>query len=285
MRNLSLAALALFFVAPSYAGQSPASGGFAPLEKWRAAVRSGDSTALTQLYAESAQVSDTHGRPFNLGDDIAFWSAWKGKGLTNAKLEVDQEQNPQPNIHVVTMHVALALREGAASKTQFVLVSQGWTQQSGEWVIGTEQRTEPAGLRQPIGKKEVYPVKADAKEEIAKALRAAAPEHKRVLVVFGGNWCYDCLVLDKAFHSPEIAPMLGKNFEVVHIDIGEFDKNLDVAEKYDVPLKRGVPALAVLDYDGKVLFSQKRGEFEAARSMATDDILEFLNKWKPPATR
>ena len=65
------------------------------------------------------------------------------------------------------------------------------------------------------------------------------------------------------------------------MNIGEFDKNLNIADKYEVPLKKGVPASAVLESDGKLLFSQKRGEFEAARSMATQDVLAFLNKWKP----
>jgi thioredoxin 1 len=68
---------------------------------------------------------------------------------------------------------------------------------------------------------------------------------------------------------------------VVHVDVGKFDKNLDIADKYEVPLKNGVPASAVLESDGKLLFSQKHGEFESARSMATEDVLAFLNKWKP----
>jgi thioredoxin 1 len=102
-----------------------------------------------------------------------------------------------------------------------------------------------------------------------------------VILVFGGNWCYDGHVLDAAFHSPEIAPTLNKNFVVVHVNIGEFDKNLNIADKYEVPLRKGVPASAVLDSNGKLLFSQKRGEFEAARSMAPEDVLVFLNKWKP----
>jgi hypothetical protein len=79
----------------------------------------------------------------------------------------------------------------------------------------------------------------------------------------------------------EIAPTLNKNFVVVHVNIGEFDKNLDIADKYEVPLKKGVPASVVLESDGKLLFSQRHGEFEAARSMATEDVLVFLNKWKP----
>jgi hypothetical protein len=103
------------------------------------------------------------------------------------------------------------------------------------------------------------------------------------MLVFGGNWCYDCHVLDAAFHLPEIAPTLNRNYVVVHVDVGEYNKNLDLAKKYEVPLERGVPAAAVLDSDGKLLVSQKNQEFEKARSMAPEDILAFLNKWKPTA--
>jgi len=138
-----------------------------------------------------------------------------------------------------------------------------------------------AALRQALQKKDLYPASADAKKEIDEALHSASPAHKRVLVVFGANWCYDCHVLDEAFHSPEIAPTLEKYFVVVHVDIGHADNNLALAQKYDVPLNRGIPAIAVLDSAGKLIFSQKHGEFEAARSMATEDILTFLNKWKP----
>jgi thioredoxin 1 len=145
--------------------------------------------------------------------------------------------------------------------------------------LGHAQGKKP--LAKPTEKRDIYPANVDAKAEIAEALANAAKTNRRVILVFGGNWCYDCHVLDAAFHSPEIAPMLNKNFVVVHVNIGEFDKNLNIADKYAVPLKKGVPASAVLESDGKLLFSQKRGEFEAARSMATEDVLVFLNKWKP----
>jgi thioredoxin 1 len=145
--------------------------------------------------------------------------------------------------------------------------------------LGSAQGKKP--LAKPTEKRDIYPANVDAKAEIAEAVVDAAKTHRRVILVFGGNWCYDCHVLDAAFHSPEIEPTLNKNFVVVHVNIGEFDKNLDIADKYEVPLKRGVPASAVLENDGKVLFSQKHGEFEAARSMATEDVLVFLTKWKP----
>jgi hypothetical protein len=39
--------------------------------------------------------------------------------------------------------------------------------------------------------------------------------------------------------------------------------------------------LAVLGPDGSLLYSQKNGEWESARSMDPEDIITFLDKWKP----
>ena len=76
--------------------------------------------------------------------------------------------------------------------------------------------------------------------------------------------------------------MLNNNYIVVHVDVGKYDKNLDLAKKYHVNLEKGVPSLAVLDAKGKVLYAT--GDFERARMMSEDDVILFLDKWKPPAT-
>ena len=102
------------------------------------------------------------------------------------------------------------------------------------------------------------------------------------MVVFGANWCYDCHVLDQAFHQTDVAPLLEQNFQVVHVDLGDDGKkNHDLAAEYQVPLEKGVPALAILGPDGKLLYSQKNGEWESAHSLDPDDIIAFLDKWKP----
>jgi thiol:disulfide interchange protein len=144
--------------------------------------------------------------------------------------------------------------------------------------------TSGVGFSQAAPKKtEIYSESADAHAEIKEALQKAAAEHKRVIVVFGANWCYDCHVLDTAFHRSDLAPILSANYEVVHVDIGKGEKNQDLMRKYEVPMKRGIPGLAVLDGDGKLVYSQKNGEFENARALAPEDFLSFLNKWKPAA--
>jgi hypothetical protein len=59
------------------------------------------------------------------------------------------------------------------------------------------------------------------------------------------------------------------------------DANLDIAQQYEVPLQRGVPALAVLSENGKLLYSQKGGEFEAMRRMESAEVTKFLVQWEP----
>ncbi len=128
---------------------------------------------------------------------------------------------------------------------------------------------------------DIYPAPEQAKLDLAAALKSAAAGHKRVILDFGGNWCGDCHVLDIYFHDPANKPILDANYVLVHINIGHMDENQSIAERYQVPLAKGVPALAVLDEHGKLMYSQKSGEFEAMRRMESSAVTSFLIQWKP----
>jgi len=127
----------------------------------------------------------------------------------------------------------------------------------------------------------IYNEQADARRDVAAAISAAGSSKKNVVLIFGANWCPDCHVLHAQMEKPELAAIVEKNFIVVEIDLGRYDKNLDLAEKYHVPINRGIPALAVLDPRGNSLYAMKEGEFADARSMTFDSIKEFFVKWKP----
>jgi thioredoxin 1 len=128
----------------------------------------------------------------------------------------------------------------------------------------------------------LYPDPARAQADVKAALGEAAKSKKRVLVDFGGNWCGDCKVLDINLRKPENAALLEKHYVLVHVNVGEkgIDRNLDLGERYGIPLKKGVPALAVLEPDGKVVYSQKNGEFESMRKMDPKSVNDFLVQWK-----
>ncbi len=139
------------------------------------------------------------------------------------------------------------------------------------------------GLHAQVASRQIYSDTANAKEEIRQAILKAAAEHKRVLLDFGGNWCGDCQVLDIYFHDPGNASLLAANYVLVDVSVGQYDKNLDVARKYGVPLKKGVPALVILDGTGRVVYAQRNGEFESMRKLDSAAVTEFLQKWKPKA--
>jgi thiol:disulfide interchange protein len=127
---------------------------------------------------------------------------------------------------------------------------------------------------------DIYPSSDQAKGDLAAALARAAAAHKRVLLDFGGNWCTDCHVLDVYFHDSANQPILDANYVLVHVNVGRMNANLDIAEQYRIPLRKGVPALAVLGEHGELLYSQKTGEFEAMRGMQSAAVTEFLTQWK-----
>ena len=126
-----------------------------------------------------------------------------------------------------------------------------------------------------------YDEKADAHQQIAAAIAKASKAQKNIVLVFGANWCGDCRALDAQMHKEELAAIIATNYEVVKVDVGRFNKNKDIGEKYHVPLKHGIPALAVLDPSGNVLYAMDQGQFSNARSMSYESIKEFFVKWEP----
>ncbi len=132
----------------------------------------------------------------------------------------------------------------------------------------------------PAVKAHLYDDNAYPRADIAAALKQAQREHKRVLVDFGGDWCGDCQVLDVYFHQPAIQSILQQSYVVVHVSVGHVDKNLEVPTGYGIDIKKGVPALAILNAQGKVLDANRTGEFENMRNMNSQAVVDFLNKGK-----
>ena len=96
-----------------------------------------------------------------------------------------------------------------------------------------------------------------------------------------GDWATgDCKVLQIYFHTPANHSLLEANYVVVPVNIGRYDENLDIAARYGIPLARGVPALAVLDSSGQLVYSQRNAEFEAMGKVDPTAVTAFLLQWK-----
>jgi len=123
-----------------------------------------------------------------------------------------------------------------------------------------------------------YDVTADAKAQIQAALQGAAATKRPVLLIFGANWCEDCRALDLALKTGRNAALISQDFEVVKVDVGNFDHNLDVAQAYGNPIKKGIPAAVIVSPGNQVLFATRGGELADARRMSDDGVYEFFSK-------
>jgi thiol:disulfide interchange protein len=162
------------------------------------------------------------------------------------------------------------------------VLSAGGTDVPGAAIAVEAPLAPTAAPARAAPRKPIYPGAAQASADIAAGLRSAVQQKKRVLVAFGANWCGDCVVLDENLHRPENLALLKDNYVLVLVNVGEerIDHNVELAQRYGIPLDKGVPALAVLDHHGLVVYSQKNGEFEPMRSLDPESVHEFLLRWR-----
>jgi thioredoxin 1 len=123
-----------------------------------------------------------------------------------------------------------------------------------------------------------YDETADAKADVQRALDTAARTQRPVLVIFGANWCKDCRALDAALKASANAELIGKEFVVVKVDVGNFDRHLDIAERYGNPIKKGIPAASVLSPKQELLYATRGGELANAREMSETGVYDFFHK-------
>jgi Thioredoxin-like len=126
------------------------------------------------------------------------------------------------------------------------------------------------------------PPQVDARAEIDAARRRAALEGKRVAVVFGSDWCPDCHAFKMALGHRLVIPILDPGFVVVHVSVGNRDRNLDIMRECGMTVGSGIPAVAILEPDGSLVVAQRDGEFRNASSLlSVAEIVTFFHRWSP----
>lgn len=139
------------------------------------------------------------------------------------------------------------------------------------------QGAEVTGAKSPP----LYDETADGSKQVAEALGTAKKEGKHVLLQFGANWCGWCHKLHGLFETDKgIAEELKKNYVVVLIDVNN-GHNSETDSEYGHPTRFGLPAIAVLDANGKQLTTKNTGELEEGDHHSPEKVLAFLKEWAP----
>lgn len=121
----------------------------------------------------------------------------------------------------------------------------------------------------------------EARRRIARAVERARAEGRRVLVVFGADWCPDAKAFEQSLQHPVVAPLVAMGLEVVRLDVGNRDRLTQIAAAWDIDYAAGIPAVVVLDADGEVVTATRHGELRTARTLSPIQIATHVHRWLP----
>jgi thiol-disulfide isomerase/thioredoxin len=139
----------------------------------------------------------------------------------------------------------------------------------------SELRELPTPLPYP------YDEAANADADVAAAKAKAKASHKLLLIDLGGNWCGDCRVLAGVMNLPEVKTFVDKHYVEVSVDVGRFDRNLQIPAHYGITRRlEGVPSLLIVDpKTDRLLNAGRVSALADARSMTPQALADWLAQW------
>lgn len=128
-----------------------------------------------------------------------------------------------------------------------------------------------------------YDEKADADSVVAAAFQKAKTTRRRVLLDLGGNWCPDCIILANFLQLPEIKAFVARHYVVAAVDVGRFDRNLQVPARFGYTTRlKGVPTVLIVEPDGTLVNGGDVFAFTDARHMTPQALADYLARWAAP---
>lgn len=126
-----------------------------------------------------------------------------------------------------------------------------------------------------------YDEKASADQVVAAADAKARAEHKLLFIDLGGNWCPDCRILAATMDLPSLKPFVEAHYVVVTVDVGRFDKNLQIPARYGIKRRlEGVPTILIVDpVRNRLLDEGHTAALSDARSMGPQALADWLAQW------
>ena len=124
-----------------------------------------------------------------------------------------------------------------------------------------------------------YDEKIIDSSELDKFINQSINNDKQPVVIFGGNWCPDCRILAGTLAMPTIKKFLQQYYRIIHIDIGRYDKNMELMNHLNIEPKKGVPRVVILDFKKNIVNSSTSSEWTTARDRKEQEIYDYFQKF------
>jgi hypothetical protein len=113
---------------------------------------------------------------------------------------------------------------------------------------------------------------------IEKAKDQALIKDKLLLLVLGAQWCHDSTGLAKNFSTAKMQTILQERFETLFIDVGYFEDQHNIVQKFGYPAYFGTPTVLVIDPKTDRLLNQNTiPKWQSADSISMEEYLTYFN--------
>ena len=126
-----------------------------------------------------------------------------------------------------------------------------------------------------------FDVKADAKAQVDAALTRAKAGKRLTLIVMGANWCHDSRALAGWLSQPHFAAMIVSRYELVYVDVGMRDRNIDIARRFGLKSIKGTPTVLIVGGEGRLLNKKDAPKWRNAASRSQQAIYKAFAEFTP----
>ncbi len=124
-----------------------------------------------------------------------------------------------------------------------------------------------------------YNEKVVKASELDNFIDTSIQKGKQPVIIFGGNWCPDCRILDGTLDIPTIKKFMQQHYQIMHIDIGRYDKNMELMDHLNIESKKGVPRVVILDLEKNILNTATSSEWTTARDRKQQEIYDYFQRF------
>lgn len=132
----------------------------------------------------------------------------------------------------------------------------------------------------------IYNPEADARADIASAIKQAKAENKHVLLQIGGNWCPWCIRLHGLETSDtQIDSLLKTDYVLVLVNVPKEKEKRDpeLMASLGNPQRFGFPVLVVLNQEGGRIHTQDSWYLEKDKAYDLEKLVHFFQMWNVAA--
>ena len=115
--------------------------------------------------------------------------------------------------------------------------------------------------------------------ELKEFIKYSVDQNKQSIVIFGANWCPDAKFLEAVMQLPTVKNFLEKYVNILSIDLGEYEINMELFNFFDSDIKDGIPRVFIMDKRGLNINLDSNDTMRKARQLSAQEIFNYFQEF------